>query len=385
MNVKAIALAAAAAAAATSANAADLPSANAVDYVKACDAYGSGFFVMPGSDTCLKVGGRVRIEARFNNFSDDGVWGDKTKNSTNFYARGYARLDARTQSELGLIRSYASLYITDTSDGSSSATLESGFVQVGGFFVGRDYSQFDQFTGYVNGDAVRRGYSDQTTWSATYTADLGQGFTAKIGTEDATDRVVGVVDASGTLTEAGTRLPTIMGGLNFNQGWGSAALYAAAQELRSIDAGVDSTVGYGVQATVKLNLDMLTPGSQAVFQAAYADGAMSYIGADQKYDADGAVSGTKIEKSKGYTFGGGLNINLTDTVSARGEGTYMSVKNDVTGDYKRYATAGSLEYATSEGLRLAGVVSYANTDFSTDSANVDTKDTRFTFRVQRDF
>ncbi len=41
------------------ANAADLPSRKSapVSYVKICDAYGAGFFYIPGTDTCLKVCG----------------------------------------------------------------------------------------------------------------------------------------------------------------------------------------------------------------------------------------------------------------------------------------------------------------------------------------
>ena len=52
------------------AEAADLPVKKAavvapVNYVKICDAYGSGFFYIPGTDTCLKVGGYVRAEWQY--------------------------------------------------------------------------------------------------------------------------------------------------------------------------------------------------------------------------------------------------------------------------------------------------------------------------------
>ena len=63
MNFKKIALAAAAAAAATPAMAADLPVvAEPVNYVQACDAYGAGYFQLPGQDTCVKVHGRIRTQ-----------------------------------------------------------------------------------------------------------------------------------------------------------------------------------------------------------------------------------------------------------------------------------------------------------------------------------
>ena len=46
------------------ASAADLPSRKSapVEYVKVCSAYGAGFFFIPGTDTCLKFGGRVRAD-----------------------------------------------------------------------------------------------------------------------------------------------------------------------------------------------------------------------------------------------------------------------------------------------------------------------------------
>src|ERR1044071_4857033 len=37
-----------------------------VEYVKICSIYGAGFFYIPGTDTCIKIGGWVRFEADFN-------------------------------------------------------------------------------------------------------------------------------------------------------------------------------------------------------------------------------------------------------------------------------------------------------------------------------
>ena len=51
-------------AAVAGAQAADLPSKKAapVEYVRVCSTYGAGFFYIPGTETCLRVGGRVRAE-----------------------------------------------------------------------------------------------------------------------------------------------------------------------------------------------------------------------------------------------------------------------------------------------------------------------------------
>jgi len=47
------------------AQAADLAVAEPVDYVKVCDAYGAGYFYIPGTDTCLKIGGYVKLTVDF--------------------------------------------------------------------------------------------------------------------------------------------------------------------------------------------------------------------------------------------------------------------------------------------------------------------------------
>src|ERR1700688_1472616 len=48
----------------TGAQAADLPvKAKPVQYVKICSLYGAGFYYIPGTDMCLKIGGCVRLQA----------------------------------------------------------------------------------------------------------------------------------------------------------------------------------------------------------------------------------------------------------------------------------------------------------------------------------
>ena len=49
------------------AQAADLPvKAKAVEYVRVCSLYGAGFCYIPGTDTCIKLGGYLRVETAFN-------------------------------------------------------------------------------------------------------------------------------------------------------------------------------------------------------------------------------------------------------------------------------------------------------------------------------
>jgi hypothetical protein len=71
------------------ARAADLPARQAapIEYVRICDAYGAGFFFIPGTDSCLKVGGMVLTELR-------GFDPSFSISGTNFYANGAPHLGA---------------------------------------------------------------------------------------------------------------------------------------------------------------------------------------------------------------------------------------------------------------------------------------------------
>ncbi|MGE3991485.1 porin, partial [Pseudorhodoplanes sp.] len=40
--------------------------ARSVEYVKICSLYGVGYYYIPGTDTCIKIGGYVRFEAYHN-------------------------------------------------------------------------------------------------------------------------------------------------------------------------------------------------------------------------------------------------------------------------------------------------------------------------------
>ena len=96
------------------AQAADLPvKAKAVEYVKVCSLYGAGFFYIPGTDTCIKLGGYLRVDTTFNGtvyggplYNGDGGQGNRYKD--NFVGRSRLALtvDTRTATEYGVVRTF---------------------------------------------------------------------------------------------------------------------------------------------------------------------------------------------------------------------------------------------------------------------------------------
>src|SRR3981189_2956740 len=101
--------------AATGAQAADLPvKAKAVEYVRICSLYGAGFFYIPGTDTCIKLGGYLRVDTTFNgNIYDGPAWaadlGQGNRYRDYFAARSRMALtiDTRTPTDYGVVRTFA--------------------------------------------------------------------------------------------------------------------------------------------------------------------------------------------------------------------------------------------------------------------------------------
>ncbi|GHB37035.1 porin [Pseudovibrio japonicus] len=381
MNIKAIAIAAAAAATATSGQAADLPVDIApVDYVRIDDAYGAGFFVLPGTETAIKIGGQVRVEAKFNDLTKDEDY-KKKDNHQNFRARANIRVDTRTQSELGLIRTFADFQFTSDTDArdNEGVTLDKGYVQVGGLTFGRATSAFDLWTGELATNVFDRHLSDDTVWQASYTYALANGLTIAGSIEDNSDRQHGIYEG----TEAGNTVPSFVAKALLNQGWGWAGLSGAVTKVGAV--GVDtSEVGYGVSAGFGINLDMIAPGDVINFQAAYADGALAYVGADDTTDAVVSTGG-KLKTNKAWSVAGGYMHNWTSEIASGIEASYLDVEygNGVApADFNELVVAGSLEFRPVEGLLFSAGAGWKQEDVDggdkTDAATVN-------LRVQRSF
>ena len=101
-----------------------------VEYVRVCDAYGSGFFYIPGSETCLRFDGYARYQIDVNK--------DYLTNSHRFRLN----IDARSDTEWGTLRGFGRIQATggDSSDASFSA--DQLMVQLSGFHLGYTESAF---------------------------------------------------------------------------------------------------------------------------------------------------------------------------------------------------------------------------------------------------
>ena len=339
------------------AQAADLPTRKAapVQYVKICDAYGAGFFYIPGTDTCLRVGGLVLADLSVSNtpnrftfanvampigtgaFGFPGLQPAASRDAVSWGALGRIELDARTQSPWGTVRSFirvdsyfgsgavantgalANAFIGQPALGTQAArestVLNKGFIQFAGFTMGRIQSMFDFYADAATYGGLRG--SNQTVNGLAYTATFGGGFSATLSIEDeVSHRGRGTVASSVTpgvfgvplhaVQFLGTRMPDIVANLRVDQPWGSAQLSGAvhrvgvglynAAAFPFTPAGAllnkSDTLGFAVQAGVKFNLPMLAPGDNLWLQATYAKGAVGYTNGSNFAFVNGVYSST---------------------------------------------------------------------------------------------
>ena len=140
--------------------AADLPvKAKPVQYVKVCSLYGAGFYYMPGTDICLKIGGYVRAETTYHsngNFAAGPTAGDVNNRTTNEFvmrARAYITADAREQTAWGTARAYVAVGVATTDVGNSLTPSILGFnrafIQWAGITAGTAQSFFDFWEGFA--------------------------------------------------------------------------------------------------------------------------------------------------------------------------------------------------------------------------------------------
>lgn len=439
MNIKSILLGASAAAlAASGAQAADLPVApEPVDYVRVCDAFGTGFFYIPGTETCLRIGGRIRTEIRFNDFGDsNNAWDQDFDVGTAFRARGYMRFDSRTNTEYGLLRTYLEAYITNTTNGIGPAgdalTLDKAFIQFGGLTAGRAASFYDFYTGDAWGSVFNQGFADNGSVNLFgYTFAFGNGFSVSASMEDGTDRRTGILgvaalNTAGTAIVTGTapttvgtftttggatiganfygghRIPDFVANLRVDQGWGSAQVMGALHHVfynrTGASAVIDplgglsnesSELGWAIGAGVTINLPMLAPGDSFSIQASYSEGAVNFAAASNAVVADAVMdfSNGDIDLTTAWAIGAGFTHYWVPELSSSVSASYIDVdhKNGVQ-DVDEWNVQGNLVWHPVAGLDIGAEVEYFNNDYSNGlGAQSDKDGISAIFRVQRTF
>ena len=189
MNIKSLLLGSAAALAAVSgAQAADAIIAaepEPMEYVRVCDAFGTGYFYIPGTETCLKIGGYVRFQVSFDSRDDleGGSYGDEHWDA---YTRGRVDFTAKSDTELGELTGFVAIHgdasVYDNGSGSTTDMyLDEVYLQLGGFKAGTYYNWWDKG---LNGETDDIG--DNTRLTSIAYIYTGDAFTAGLQLDELT-------------------------------------------------------------------------------------------------------------------------------------------------------------------------------------------------------
>jgi hypothetical protein len=318
------------------AQAADLPvKAKAVEYVRICSLYGAGFFYIPGTDTCIKLGGYLRVDTTFNGTTYGGpAWsgdlGQGNRYRDYFVSRSRMALtvDTRTATEYGVVRTFGqgdfqfdnfnngsrNPAITAAGFNSSQLSTPGGgyvavemvFIQFAGFTFGKSASAYaTPWNGYPgNNNSFLMGGPDYVTGvnNIQYTAQFGNGVSATIGLDDPTvfnrTNLLNLSTGAGFATAGanaygGTWVPDIVGNIRIDQAWGlfqiaGMAHYVNASynilnangtpnNLSEISGHPESKFGGAVTAALQIKNIPTGAGDDIKLDATYAKGATKAV------------------------------------------------------------------------------------------------------------
>ena len=385
-----ISLAAASALGAGSVLAADLPIQKAapVDYVRTCISPGqggsplrppsekAGFFYIPGTDTCLEIGGRVRAEYRY---LEPFVRGGDT---SGFRARGRITLDARTATSYGTLRTFIIYEITRNTGNYNSAVstpnppgpnivtpaastdtanLKRGFIQFGGFTAGKVNSFYDPF-GVVQWGGFS-GYSDSDNAVEpvlfAYTHSFGSGFSTTVSFEEPSVFRSGAafagIPAAGSLVYAGQEVPDIVANIRATGSWGLFQIAGVAHQLRAMNvvpagnpnagAPVDDEFGFGVQAGLRLNVPGGARQDSLALVGVYSQGSVIRAGYSNPFAVSQTNAGPQFALVDAFIDSAG-RMRQAETWSAYGAYTHNWTpewRSSIFGSY------GQVDYAEAAG------------------------------------
>ena len=373
-----------------------------LQYVKICSLYGAGFYYMPGTDTCIKIGGFVRAEVNYlagGSYSvhQTGAFGAPSDGNNEFWrTRAGVTLDTRSQTEYGTLRSYFIMATTSDFDSYGNSSVTAGVLSpgtYGGTGVGNNpggtgrapYTRlwsnaaFIQFAGFTAGktgsffDFDLMPYSNQTNfWGSNlagggievfaYTAQFGNGLSASISAENPNGHRISILSTNaataggntapwnvGTTQYGNQQVPDVVGNLRIDQAWGSAQVMGAYHQLTAnstasaAGAEMDGS-GWAFGAGLKLNAPMLGKGDYAIAQFTVSEGATLYSGS-------GMGNGFALTSNNGATLHQGIASDAVIT----GNGLDKTKAWSITGGFEHhwntqwksslYGAYGKLEYS----------------------------------------
>src|SRR5215510_4151041 len=284
--------------------AADLPvKAKPVEYVKICSLYGEGFYYIPGTDICLKIGGYVRADYGWNaagsgqpHYTGANGAQDRTVNPYSSRHRAHFNFDSRTQTAYGVLRTYVAVNIENRDLNSVTVVPTRAFIQWAGFTFGHTKSYTDVpgtsedtykslFQAQNASDTATNG-----TNQIAYTWELGNGMTLNVGADERRTRAL--ANLSNNVIAVGSNPGTAFGPyqhptpwVNFAvaQSWGRFGVSAIFNKVNATYytgccSYPDDKWGWAVLSGIDIKAPWAGPGDHFGGYFNYGVGAAAYSG-----------------------------------------------------------------------------------------------------------
>jgi len=380
MNIKSLLIGSAAALVAVSgARAADAvfaPEPEPVEYVRVCDAYGAGFFYIPGTETCLQISGYVWYQLGAGSYepvivpSDldgDGVFEpgefiDISNDTPSYHygrsfqdgwlksVRARVNFDARSETEWGTLRSYIRFQASWNGVGDGAVAADQAYIQLGGLMMG--YSE-SFWTDSKNGGASNYG---SHSWTGMY---YGYSQRALIGYRFDSNGFFGAVSLEDDTLAGEGYMPDVVGKLGFAGGWGTVWLKAAYDE---------SAEGFAAQLGTQLNIPNM-PGSSLRLIGFYSDSDNAYgSGSPLGVDSEWSILASYNQQFS-ETLGASVGVQYFNDLYAAG--------TDVSTGIDAWAAELSVVWFPVSQFEVRGEVGYTDVDGLDDSLSGFLRFTRY--------
>ena len=288
MRLKALLLGSATAlAVAGGAQAADLSVAEPVDYVRVCDAFGTGYWYVPGTDVCIKIWGLVRWEVDFYPGEDNFFqwWNDYPNygNHWDFNTNLLFSVSAKSMTDWGPLEAYL-----DTWDWG----WNEAWVSLGPLLAGYTQSLFNTWGPYALDDipygnwyqSEHRADQIRLTWAM-------NGFGLAIGLEEPNyDYNAGFPYYYSF--DSYSSMPDIVAALTFSNASFDAKVSFVYSDFLTREYQEDwpsASAAWAVAAGVVIKLDSLAPGDALLLKAAYGTALPYIIGSGFAFNWDNDI------------------------------------------------------------------------------------------------
>lgn len=207
------------------------------EYVKVCDAFGTGYFYIPGTETCLQIGGYIRYDMRGGELLGLDTDGDGRGDAWSKRVRFQLKVSTASDTEYGALKTVTDLRFNRNDDADTATNLYRAYIDFAGFHIGQDESTFITFLGnagtVLNDDLIPYGPTNAKMITYTFKADnlsvvggvendngAGEGyipnavFGAKYKTDDFAVGVIGAYDEGAEEGVIKARVDGTMGDLS---------------------------------------------------------------------------------------------------------------------------------------------------------------------------